>query len=58
MFHESVALLAETRSRARALRERIRDHNSRHSPPGGDPVRVTFYVGQSVIGLEEDDDHE
>jgi hypothetical protein len=58
MFHEAVALLSETRSRARALRERIRDHNARHSPPEQDPVRVTFYVGQSLTGLEEENDHE
>ena len=58
MFGEAVSMLAETRSRARALRERIRDFNARHSIDGERRLRVVFYVGQSLIGQEEVDEEE
>ena len=58
MFDEAVSLLSQTRSRARALRERIRDFNARQSVENVDPVRVVFYVGQSLIGLEEEEAHD
>jgi hypothetical protein len=56
LFEEAVSLLAQTRSRSRALRERIREYNAQHSQKDDRPVRVLFYFGQSVIGLEEEED--
>jgi hypothetical protein len=58
MFEEAVGLLSQTRSRARALRERIRDFNGKHSMNGEHPMRVAFYFGQSLIGREEVDQEE
>lgn len=58
MFDEAVGLLSQTRSRARALRERIRDFNGKHSSNGEHPLRVVFYLGQSLIGNEEVDEEE
>ena len=58
MFDEAVSLLSQTRSRARALRERIRDFNRKQSPNGERPLRVAFYVRQSLIGSEEVDEEE
>jgi hypothetical protein len=56
MFDEAVSMLSQTRSRARALRERIRDFNARHSTESERALRVVFYLGQSCTGQEEVDD--
>lgn len=56
LFDEAVSLLAQTRSRARALRERVRDFNARQPTGNGDALRVIFYVGQSLIAPEEEED--
>lgn len=58
MFDEAVSLLSQTRSRARALRERIRDFNGAHTARDERPLRVVFYLGQSLIGREELDEEE
>jgi hypothetical protein len=58
MFDEAVGLLSQTRSRARALRERIRDFSGKRSPESERPLRVVFYLGQSLIGNEEADEEE
>jgi len=42
-----LAQLAEMRSRAMALRERVTEFNRTHEPPSG-AVRVVSYMGQSV----------
>jgi hypothetical protein len=54
MFEEAVSLLSQTRSRARALREKVRDYNARNPAPNERAARVVFYAGQSLVGLEED----
>jgi hypothetical protein len=56
MFEEAVGLLAETRSRARALRERLRAFNAEHAGAQATPAQVVFYFGQSTKGLEEDEE--
>lgn len=56
MFDEAVSLLSQTRSRARALRERIRDFNGRHALKDERPLRVVFYLGQSLIGNEAEEE--
>ena len=55
---EVLGLLQRTRDQATALRERVEAYNAVHPAPPGDDKRVLFYVGQAVLGLEEEGDDE
>ncbi len=50
---EVLGFLQETRERAVALRQRVATHNAEHSV-GRSPLKVITYVGQTVVGDEED----
>jgi len=56
LFEKAVSLLSETRQRARTLREQVRSYNREH-PARESGVQVVFYVGQSVLGMEEEHSH-
>ena len=55
---EVVGFLQTTRERAVALRKRVEAHNASHSPPDGATQHVIAYVGQTVLGLDEQGDDE
>jgi hypothetical protein len=51
---EVLGLLQRTRDQVTALRGRVETYNERHSRPANGDKRVIFYVGQTVLGLEEE----
>jgi hypothetical protein len=55
---EVVGFLRSTRERAMALRKRVEAHNVSHSCPDGSTQHVIAYVGQTVIGIEDEGDDE
>jgi hypothetical protein len=48
-----LGLLQETRERIGTVRARVTQYNETHSPGPG-ALKVVTYVGQSVMGLEDD----
>jgi hypothetical protein len=55
---EVVGFLQATRERAVSLRKRVEAFNVSHSAPDGSTQHVIAYVGQTVIGLEDEGDDE
>jgi hypothetical protein len=55
---EVVGFLQSTRERAAALRKRVDAHNVSHSAPDGATQHVIAYVGQTVIGADDDGEEE
>jgi hypothetical protein len=51
---EVLGLLKRFREQALALRARVEDYNSAHPAPEPGAQRVIAYVGQTVLGLEEE----
>jgi hypothetical protein len=54
-FAEVTGFLQSTRTRAVALRKRVESYNAVHAAPDGALRHVIAYVGQTVLGLEEDE---
>jgi hypothetical protein len=54
---EVLGFLRATRERAVALREKVADYNVEH-PAEGELERVIAYVGQTVVGLADNEDGE
>jgi hypothetical protein len=52
---EVTGLLRETRARASELRTRVEAYNVNHVAPASGDEKVLFYVGQAVLGLDEQD---
>lgn len=52
---EVLGLLAELRPRAQALRARVDTYNETTTPPA-ESDRVVFYMGQNVLGDDEDEE--
>jgi hypothetical protein len=52
MKDEVVGLLAQSREQMAQLRLRVADYNSSHPPGGEELIRVSAYVGQSVVSAE------
>lgn len=50
-----LGILQETRDRISAVRERVTTYNLVHSPGAG-ALKVVTYVGQSVLGLDDETD--
>jgi hypothetical protein len=57
-FAEATGFLKETRSRAVAIRKRVEAYNAGHAAPEGALRQVIAYVGQTVLGLEDEGDDE
>jgi hypothetical protein len=57
-FAEVTGFLQSTRSRAVALRKRVESYNASHVAPDGANRHVIAYVGQTVLGMEEEGDDE
>jgi hypothetical protein len=55
---EVLGLLQRTRDQASDLRARVETYNAAHPAPEEGDKRVIFYVGQTVLGLEEGGDDE
>jgi len=55
---EVTGFLQATRERAVALRKRVEAHNASHFPPDGATQHVIAYVGQTVLGIEDEGDDE
>ena len=55
---EVLGLLQRSRDAASELRARVEAYNEGHRPPVEGDERVLFYVGQAVLGLEEEGDDE
>jgi len=58
LHDEMLGLLQRTRDHASALRARVEEYNATHPAPVDGDKRVIFYVGQAVLGLEEEGDDE
>jgi hypothetical protein len=54
MHDEALALLQRTRNHASALRERVEAYNANNSVPQESTKKVIFYMGQTVLGLEDE----
>lgn len=54
LFQEAVGLLERTRREATSLRARIDDYNKALTASADAERRVIFYVGQTVLGLDEE----
>jgi hypothetical protein len=58
LFEEVTGFLRATRERAVSLRRRVEELNVARGDGGVSPLRVLIYMGQSVSGLEDEDDEE
>ncbi len=56
LFEEVVGFLRSTRERAVALRRRVSETDRAEGRPPKRGVKVVMYVGQTVLGLEGEDD--
>lgn len=56
LFDEVVGFLESVRERARDLRQRVEAYNAAHTADDATAMRVVAYVGQTVIGGENDDE--
>ncbi|HOU94121.1 MAG TPA: hypothetical protein PLU22_23885, partial [Polyangiaceae bacterium] len=55
LFEEVVGSLRAARARASELRRRVDAHNDLHPPDERTALRVTTYVGQTVVGGEAEE---
>lgn len=56
LYQEVVGQLETFRSKARELRMRVEAYNATHAADEAAAIRVTSYVGQSVVAPEREDD--
>jgi hypothetical protein len=53
-YQEATSFLARFRSDGSALRKKIATYNEAHEPPAEDEHRVVIYAGQTLLGVESE----